>query len=165
MEIERKWLVSGLPGVFLPVVMEQEMEQGYLTVRPTVRIRKEAEKGGKTEYVLCLKSGAGIARQEIEISVSADTYDEIAAMIGLPLIPKTRITYRMPDGLLLEVNHVDSGLKTEFWYAEVEFGTVEQAKGWDPGSVGLDDYLTREVTYEPGQSMGAYWIRTRGLDS
>ena len=82
--------------------------------------------------------------------------------IGKPLIPKTRRTYRLPDGSALEVNHVDAGQPTAFWYAEVEYPTVEAARAWQPAAWGLADYLGDEVTGQPGQSMGAYWLQTRG---
>ena len=62
---------------------------------------------------------------------------------------------------MLEVNHVDEGQPTEFWYAEVEYDSVEQARGWDPASCGLADYLNDDVTGQPGQSMGEYWVQTR----
>ena len=83
-------------------------------------------------------------------------------IIGKPLIPKTRRTYRLPDGSKLEVNHVDAGQPTAFWYAEVEYPTVEAANAWQPAAWGLADYLSDEVTGQPGQSMGAYWLQTRG---
>jgi len=47
-------------------------------------------------------------------------------------LKKERRTYRLPDGLHLEVNHVDEGLPTEFWYAEIEYETEEQALAWKP---------------------------------
>ena len=50
---------------------------------------------------------------------------------------------------------------TEFWYAEVEYPTVEAARSWQSAAVGLADYLSDEVTDQPGQSMGAYWEQTR----
>ena len=64
--------------------------------------------------------------------------------------------------MVLEVNHVDEGQPTEFWYAEVEYPTVEAARAWRPEAVGLADYLNDDVTDQPGQSMGAYWEQTRG---
>ena len=54
MEIERKWMVNGWPEG-LPLKEEFAMRQGYISVRPTVRIREEALTGGKTRYVLCFK--------------------------------------------------------------------------------------------------------------
>ena len=68
----------------------------------------------------------------------------------------------MPDGLMLEVNLVDQGMKTEFMYAEVEYRSEEEARSWDPASVGLAEYLDDDVTGQPGQTMGAYWQITRG---
>ena len=41
MEIERKWMVTGWPEG-LPMEEEFAMRQGYISVRPTVRIREEA---------------------------------------------------------------------------------------------------------------------------
>ena len=162
MEIERKWMVKGWPDG-LSLKEEFAMRQGYISVRPTVRIREEALSGGKTDYVLCFKSAGGLAREEIERSIDKELFDELETkIIGKPLIPKTRRSYALPDGNVLEVNHVDVGRPTEFWYAEVEYPTVEAARAWQPAACGLADYLHDEVTDQPGQSMGAYWEQTRG---
>ncbi len=160
MEIERKWMVTGWPEN-LPLLFEHNMRQGYITVRPTVRIREEALMGSKTSYVLCIKTGAGIVRKEIEMDIPKDKFDELEEVIGYPLIPKVRRTYELPDGNHLEVNHVDEGLPTEFWYAEIEYETEEAARSWDASSVGLEEYLNDDVSEQPGQSMGAYWVLTR----
>ena len=165
MEIERKWMVDGWPPeeLKLPLLYEQKMRQGYISVRPTVRIREEDMTGGSTEYVLCFKSGAGLVRKEIEMDITRDKFLELEDLIGLPLIPKIRRTYALPDGLKLEVNHVDEGLPTEFWYAEIEYPTAAQARSWDAAGISpvLAAYLDDDVTEEPGQTMGAYWITTR----
>ncbi|MGN0707450.1 MAG: CYTH domain-containing protein [Faecalibacterium sp.] len=162
MEIERKWLVSGWPKGLL-LQKEHRMRQGYISVRPTVRIREEAESGGKTEYILCFKSEGGLAREEIERAIDSQLFLELEQkIIAKPLIEKVRRTYMLPDGLALEVNCVDEGQPTAFWYAEVEFSSVFQAESWQPASCGVAEYLDHEVTGQPGQSMGAYWEATRG---
>lgn len=161
MEIERKWMVNGWPEGDLPLLFEQNMRQGYITTAPTVRIREEAEVNGKTEYILCFKSSGTLARKEIEIAISREKFEELEDLIGLPLIPKVRRTYQLSDGHHLEVNHVDEGLPSEFWYAEVEFRTEDEARSWNPDEASLSDYLNNEVTNQPGQSMGAYWLVTR----
>ena len=85
---------------------------------------------------------------------------------GLPL--EEEFTMRQgyisvqPTVRIREVNHVDEGLPTAFWYAEVEYPTVEAALRWQPEACGLAAYLNDEVTNQPGQSMGAYWVQTRG---
>ena len=127
MEIERKWMVNGWPEG-LALKEEFAMRQGYISVRPTVRIREEALTGGKTHYVLCFKSGGGLAREEIERDIDPALFNDLETkIIGRPLIPKLRRSYLLPDSAVLEVNHVDEGQPTEFWYAEVEYPTVEAA--------------------------------------
>lgn len=164
MEIERKWLVTGWPQG-LTLTEEFRMRQGYVSVRPTVRIREETLVGGATHYILCFKSGGGLAREEVETPLPREVFADVEhKIIGdkRPLIGKVRRSYALPDGLTLEVNLVDEGQPGEFMYAEVEFATVEQANAWQAAECGLSGYLTREVTDEPGQSMGAYWLATRG---
>lgn len=161
MEIERKWLTDGWPQG----LEEQRrilMRQGYITTRPTVRIRSEAS-GDVTEYVLCFKGAAGpdgLAREEIETNIALELFAKLEAFIGRPLIEKEQRRYSLPGGLTLEVNQVDRGQPGEFFYAEVEFPTREAALAWQPGELG--EYLSDEVTGKPGQSMAAYWTETRG---
>ncbi len=154
-------MVTGWPEGDLPLLFEQNMRQGYISVTPTVRIREEAEINGTTEYILCFKSKGTLARKEIELPIPKDTFDELEDLIGLPLIPKVRRTYQLSDGHRLEVNHVDEGLPSEFWYAEVEFSTEKEALEWNPEDAGVADFLNNEVTRQQGQSMGAYWSVTR----
>jgi CYTH domain-containing protein len=161
MEIERKWMVKGWPDAALPLLYEENMRQGYVSILPTVRIREETKVGEQPSYILCFKSKGRLSRKEIEMPIPKDKFEEIEDLIGLPLIPKVRRTYQLPDGHHLEVNHVDEGLPTEFWYAEVEYLTEKEALAWNPEEVNLADYLNDEVTNEPGQSMGAYWAATR----
>lgn len=161
MEIERKWMVKGWPEIDFPILFEQNMRQGYISVYPTVRIREEAMVNGKTEFILCFKSGGGLARKEIEFPITAEIFRQLEDLIALPLIPKVRRTYLLPDGSHLEVNHVDEGQPTEFWYAEIEYESVSEANAWHPAGVSLTEYLNDEVTGKPGQSMGAYWMQTR----
>ena len=164
MEIERKWMVSGWPEG-LPLEKEELMRQGYVTVVPTVRIREErtvTEGQERTEFILCFKSVGGLSREEIEFPIQEEQFRALEGLIALPLIPKLRRTYFLPDGHRLEVNHVDEGEPTEFWYAEIEYETEEEALTWKPEDSTLMAYLDDEVTGKPGQSMGAYWTRTRG---
>lgn len=86
---------------------------------------------------------------------------ELEDLIGLPLISKTRNTYELKYGHHLEVNHVDEGLPTEFWYAEIEFSSEDEANNFNPKDVDLQDYLNNDVTTQKDQSMAAYWNTTR----
>ena len=111
MEIERKWMVNGWPEG-LPLEEEFTMRQGYISVQPTVRIREEALTGGSTDYILCFKSAGGLAREEIERSIDKDLLCSWRKKSSVTLIKKVRRSYRLPDGAVLEVNHVDEGLPT-----------------------------------------------------
>ena len=95
MEIERKWMVKGWPEG-LPLKEEFAMRQGYISVRPTVRIREEALTGGRTDYILCFKSGGGLAREEIERSIDKALFEDLEhKIIAKPLIPKLRRSYTL----------------------------------------------------------------------
>lgn len=168
-EIERKWMVMGWPEELADkLAFEQKMRQGYVSVRPTVRIREEettcshrAQKPLQEEFILCFKSKGRLSRKEVEFPIPVEKFREIEDLIGEPLIEKVRRTYELQGGLSLEVNHVDAGLPTEFWYAEVEFSSEEAARDFVPADYGLGDYLVDDVTDLPGQSMGEYWETTR----
>lgn len=164
MEIERKWMVKGWPeGLQLEKIYQ--MDQGYISVRPTVRIRREALEVGRTALVLCFKGAAGadgLARKEIETEISEELFAQLEDLIGKPLIRKERRTYLLPGGYHLEVNSVDEGLPTAFWYAEIEYETEKEARDWKAEEYGMGAYLSEECTGKPGSSMGEYWVQTRG---
>ena len=163
MEIERKWLVAGWPEGAVPS-HTYRMDQGYIALSPTVRIRREAE-GETVRHVLCFKGkadAAGLAREEIETEIAPDLFSRLEGLIGLPLIRKEQRRYPLEGGLVLEVNQVDQGEPGSFFYAEVEFATEEAARAWKRGV--LREYLEHEVTGEKGQSMADYWARTRGAE-
>lgn len=166
-EIERKWLVKGEPSS-LELLFSQTMRQGYISTNPTVRIRQELttlsnikDVSLKDEYVLCFKSHGGLTRKEIEFNIDEDKFKQLEDFIGLPLINKVRNTYLLSDGHHLEVNHVDEGLGSEFWYAEIEFNSEKEANDFNPDDVGLEVYLSNEVTLSQNESMAAYWNHTR----
>ena len=151
MEIERKFLIDGFPD--LPPVSEKEVEQGYLCTDPVVRIRC-ARAADRTDYVLCFKGEGTLAREEIELPLDGGTYTRLAGLLKAPLIRKTYKTYALPDGHRLEVSLVDEGAPSAFFYAEVEFDSVEEAKAFVP-----PPFLGRDVTEEPGFGMSDYWNR------
>ncbi len=162
MEIERKWLTAGWPDHLTPETIWQ-MEQGYLTTAPTVRIRRESSPE-RTDFILCLKgksSAGGLSRQEIEIKITESEFEQIRDLIGKPLIMKERRDYRLNTGERLEVSQVDCGQPGAFFYAEIEFSSEDNARAWKPDSEELSLYLANEVTGQPGVSMGAYWRKTR----
>ena len=152
MEIERRWKIAGFPEN-LPLLRQAHMRQGYIATAPVVRIRTDGAR-----CVLCFKGKGTLAREEIETDIDAETFRRLEAFIGKPLVSKDYRVYALPDGRRLEVSLVDEELPTRFFYAEVEFDTVEQAQAYvPPADIGLQE----EMTEDRGFSMSAYWKRTR----
>ena len=152
MEIERRWKIAGFPEN-LPLLRQAHMRQGYIATAPVVRIRTDGAR-----CVLCFKGKGTLAREEIETDIDAETFRRLEAFIGKPLVSKDYRVYALPDGRRLEVSLVDEDLPTRFFYAEVEFDTVEQAQAYvPPADIGLQE----EMTEDRGFSMSAFWKRTR----
>ena len=162
MEIERRWLMDGFPedcaadGDSPPCIGEVEKAQAYLCTAPVVRIRCEraAAADGQLQqsYILCVKGPGTLARQEIETPLSAEVYEQLAALIGVPPIHKRTRLYRLADGHLLECSLVDEGTPGAFYYAEVEFDSLDEAAAFAPPA-----FLGREKTEDAAFSMSAYW--------
>ena len=157
MEIERRWLCEQWPDVRPDTVLD--MEQGYVTVDPAGRVRREQRRGEESFFRLCLKRGVGLSRAEVEFSISEENYRRVETFIDAPFIRKEQRRYTLPGGYVLEFNQVDPDRPEGYFYAEVEFPTEAEALAWKPGPWAR--WLGREVTEEPQESMAAYWDRTR----
>ncbi len=154
MEIERKWRIEGFPQG-LPEVERALMEQSYLCTHPTVRIRKK-ERAGRQSFRLCIKGEGGLVREEVELELPEETYLRLLALVKGDPIRKDFRVYALPDGHRLECSLVDAGSPQAFYYAEVEFDSEEEAMAFQPPAC-----LGEELTGRPGESMAAYWARTR----
>ena len=155
MEIERKWRIGGFPQG-LPELERARVEQSYLCTRPTVRIRKK-EQEGRQSFRLCIKGEGGLVREDVELDLPEESYLRLLALVQGDPIRKDYRVYALPGGHRLECSLVDAGSPREFYYAEVEFDSKEEAVAFRPPAC-----LGEELTAQPGQSMSAYWERTRG---
>ncbi len=156
MEIERKFLMAPAFPADLPLLEKAEVYQGYIAVHPVVRIRSKRTDGahGRASYVLCFKGEGTIARQETELDITEEVFLELSQLLQAPMIRKDYRVYALADGRRLECSCVDQGTPTEFWYAEVEFPTLEEAYAFVPPA-----FLGREVTEEAEYGMSSYWER------
>ena len=154
LEIERKFLLDGFPD--LPEKSRADVWQGYLCVDPVVRIRSK-KTDGRVDYKLCFKGEGTLARKEIELPIEAEIFYQLQELIARPLIHKDYRTYGLPGGYCLECSLVDEGKPTAFYYAEVEFSSVEEAASFQP-----PNFLGRDVTEEEGYGMAEYWVKTSG---
>ncbi|WP_026767343.1 CYTH domain-containing protein [Selenomonas ruminantium] len=143
MEIERQFWVEKLPQ--LPDTYE-ELQQGYISLLPEIRIRRI----GDSHFILTVKRGAGLVREEWETDISRQEYENLAARLytGTRMIEKRRYHIALQDGLVAEL-HVHGGHLAGFNYVEVEFSTVEKAKAFVP-----PEWFGREVTEDARFSYG-----------
>lgn len=153
MEIERKFLIDWdeVTALQLPLVKQADSWQGYLSASaPVVRIRKRNFTDGSTDYILCVKGKGMLARPEFEKELTKQEFEELEAMLPIPMIYKDYRVYALPDGHKLECSMVDN----KFAYAEVEFGSVEEANAFE-----MPSFLRKDVTEDPYYSMAGYWRR------
>ena len=156
LEIERKFLMDGFPEG-LDLISEVEIEQGYVSFDPEVRIRKAVnKKTGKEEFYLTIKGDGDLTRNEIETSISSDFYYDTADFLDVRMIQKDYKKYKLGPWKF-EVALVDPGTDWEFFYGEIEFPTEEDARNFV-----VPSYFGREITFNEDYKMKNYWKRTRG---
>lgn len=137
MEIERKWLIKTVPEN-LSSCPHHIIEQGYLSVAPVVRIRRQDD-----DYILTYKGDGLMAREEYNLPLTKEAYEHLKTKIDGRLIAKTRYLIPLPDGLMIELDHFKSPLEG-LYLAEIEFPTVEAAKNYE-----APDWFGEDVTYDP----------------
>ena len=123
MEIERKFLIKELPDLSKYEFLE--IEQGYLSTNPVVRIRKKNDK-----YILTYKGSGLFAREEIEANLTKEAYEHLSTKIDGYLITKKR--YLIPLDPYTSELDVFEGHMDGLIMAEVEFPSVEEANAFNP---------------------------------
>ncbi len=143
MEIERQFLVNTLPA--LPAEYDR-LRQGYIALAPEIRIRQI----GTHHYMLTVKRGAGLVREEWETEISREEFDNLVHRLqpGTLLIEKRRYRIPLTDGKIAEL-HVHEGHLAGFNYVEVEFPSREEAGAFMPPT-----WFGREVTEDARFSYG-----------
>jgi adenylate cyclase len=134
MEVERKFLVSQPPN--LDASDADEIEQGYLAIGSDgeVRVRRKGDR-----LLLTAKRGSGLSRQEAEVELVRQSFDELWSLTEGRRLQKRR--HVIPHGdLRIEVD-VYGGDLEGLMVAEIEFPSEEEAKAFDP-----PDWLGEEVT-------------------
>ncbi len=135
MEIERKFLISGLPAD-LDAYPHTELEQAYLSPSPVVRVRKDGR-----NHTLTYKGSGMMAREEYNLPLNKKAYLHLLEKHDGRILTKTR--YRIPYGpytIELDLFH---GVYEGLVIAEVEFPSVEEAEAFEP-----PEWFSKEVTYD-----------------
>jgi CYTH domain-containing protein len=135
-EIERKFLVKELPPN-LENCASRPIEQGYFSGNrdgTQVRLRKAG-----TQHTLTFKRGRGIKRQEWEIALIPEQFNELWTTTEGRRLRKTR--YDVPYGdYLIEVD-IYAGQNKGLVVAEVEFDDEKQCEKFQP-----PDWFGKEVS-------------------
>lgn len=166
LEIERKFVMEGFPeeilldvefeGLGLELLREVEIEQGYLSIEPEVRLHGARDTStGEENFRLTLKGNGDLSRTELITDVTREFFEDAKKMLPGKMIQKLYRKYQFGN-LILEVCHVDAGLESEFYYGEIEFETEEAARAFE-----APEWLGREVTYDENYKMKNFWKRTR----
>lgn len=140
-EIERKFLLSGLP--VMPRVSDVlEIDQGYIPgVRLLERLRRQRHRDGTTRYFRTVKVGSGVERIELEDETDQATFEHLWQLTGGRRLRKRR--HLVPDGELTW--EVDEFTDRVLHLAELEIETATTAiriPDW------LKPVLVRDVTDE-----------------
>ncbi|MCR4609517.1 MAG: CYTH domain-containing protein [Eubacterium sp.] len=125
MEIERKFLVKYLPEG-LENYPHSEISQAYISTRPVIRIRQKGDR-----YILTVKSQGLLSREEFEMDLSREEYDNLAAKAEGNVITKTRYKIPEKDNLTIELD-IFHGIFDGLIFAEVEFPDEEAARAYTP---------------------------------
>jgi adenylate cyclase len=135
-EIERKFLVERLPED-LAIDSEEEIAQGYLALgEDEIRLRRRGP-----HHLITVKRGHGLTREEVEVPLGQESFEELWPLTEGRRVEKTRRTTKV-DGGALEID-VYKGPLAGLVTAEIEFPDLAAAEAFEPPS-----WLARELTGE-----------------
>lgn len=159
MEIERKFLFKGnIQKMWaFPV---KTIKQSYLSYTPEVRIRQKQDK-----YYLTVKSKGDKVREEYEIEISKDAYEDLYKnRQPNSLISKFRFIVPLDNNLKAEVDFYENVYVDEFnslKVIEVEFDSEE-----DSNNFIIPSWFGKEVTNDHRYKNGyiaKYWDKDNFL--
>ena len=142
MEIERKFLVNKMPEE-LENYKKIEIEQGYISTKPTIRIRKANGKHiltVKSKFGVCKNEGDPIVNNEHELEITEKEYERLKEKLDNEVLVKTRYLIPLEDGLIAELD-VFKGRLLGLVFAEVEFPSLEVANNFNK-----PDWLGKDVS-------------------
>ena len=133
MEIERKFLVKQLPKNLSDYPCLQ-IEQGYLTTDPVIRIRRQNE-----DYILTYKGRGLMVREEHNLPLTKEAYETLKPKIEGVLITKKRFCIPF-DPYTIELDLFEND-HAGLIVAEVEFPSEAEALSFTP-----PDWFGEDVT-------------------
>jgi adenylate cyclase len=153
-EIERKFLLSGLPQT-LRLARGEAIKQGYLALDGDTEVRLRT---GSAPPRLTIKSGRGEVRTEVELPVEGSDARQLWELTEGRRVEKTRRLMRI-DGVEAEVDEYGGDL-AGLVVAEIEFPDEQAAQAFTPPA-----WFGRELTGEPeyaNQSLACHGLPQAG---
>lgn len=156
LEIERKYLLE-IPYQQLAeqgsitVQSEHRIEQTYIAMDENQELRVRRIKDvatGAYQYTHTFKNGIGLAREEVEYSITQTIYEQLMEACGFVPLTKNRIT-AICDTYTVEIDIYD---QVNFVVVEVEFSTMEEANSFVPPS-----WFGEEISFNKKYSNKAVW--------
>lgn len=140
-EIERKFLLSGLPPT-MRYARREAIRQGYLALDGDTEVRVRITPRGA---VLTIKSGRGEVRVEEELALDARQAESLWQLTEGRRVQKARRRVRVGDATV-EIDEYGGALDG-LVVAEVEFDDEQAARSFEAPS-----WFVREVTDDPRYS-------------
>ena len=139
MEIEKKFLIQSLKDVpgDISDYDYHDLEQGYLSTAPVVRVRKEDD-----TYYLTYKGSGMLVREEYNLPLTKESYEHLVQKADGIVIKKRRYLIPLDGGLTCELD-VFRGKYEGLLLAEVEFSSEEEANAFVPPA-----WFDTEVTFD-----------------
>lgn len=134
MEIERKYLITSPPENYTSYPFHQ-IEQGYLSTSPVVRVRKEDD-----SYYLTYKSKGLMVREEYNLPLTRESYEHLIQKADGNILTKKRYLIPLEGNLPLTIElDIFEGAFEGLMLAEVEFESEQAAASFlPPGWFGKD---------------------------
>lgn len=136
-EIERKFTIKKLPEG-LDSYDYHLIEQAYLTMEPTIRVRREDER-----YYMTYKGTGGnntsLSHEEYNLPLTKEAYDKLSGCSDGNIIRKKRVL--IPYGAYTIELDIFAEPFEPLIIAEVEFPSVDEANDFSP-----PDWFDEDVT-------------------
>lgn len=136
MEIERKFLVNEIPAN-LHKYEKEEIIQGYISIDPTIRLRKSND-----EYNLTFKSKGHLKREEMEFPLTKEQFENLWSKVESSTINKSRYNIPLENDLIAELDIYHEGLDG-LLTVEVEFVSEKDSERFIP-----PQWFGKDVTHD-----------------
>ena len=144
MEIEKKYLIKELPDN-LDHYRHYDIEQAYISASPAIRVRKKgvfSDGSLSLTYILTVKGNGLIKREEFELTLEKNEYENLLRKAEGNIITKCRYLIPLAGGLSLELD-IFEGVFKGLIMGEIEFPDEDSAKKYNPPA-----FIGREVTFD-----------------